>query len=245
MASPSPLRRVCVTGGGGFIASWLVKLLLSRGYSVHATLRDPGKTAAEETVWEYAEKRGPNAMKNFMWHIVDVRDVADALVLVYEKPESSGRYICGGDNISTKDMVELLKKNYPTYNYVNCNIDIDLQFAPISSEKLRSLGWKPRELEETLLDSADCYEKEGILQDVVGRPSCAYLPLVDRPTSTTPPVGDEGCKPAGIPWFVDMASSPPPRVCVTGGGGFVASWLIKLLLSRGYAVHATVSDPYF
>ncbi|KAK3130419.1 hypothetical protein QOZ80_6BG0493220 [Eleusine coracana subsp. coracana] len=424
MASPSPLRRVCVTGGGGFIASWLVKLLLSRGYSVHATLRDPddpknahlkkldgapdnltlfkadvlhydslktaiagcqgvfhlaspvpedkivdpelemlapavkgtssvlqicsstkvqklvvvsstsavhfnpnwpqdkpkdescwsdrklcmetgewysaGKTAAEETVWEYAEKSrlkvvtvcpclvfgpvlqptvntsskvlmytikgGPNAMKNFMWHIVDVRDVADALVLVYEKPESSGRYICGGDNISTKDMVELLKKNYPTYNYVNCNIDIDLQFAPISSEKLRSLGWKPRELEETLLDSADCYEKEGILQDVsfFSRkirailaalmdpsvicefwmlPACAYLPLVDRPTSTTPPVGDEGCKPAGIPWFVDMASSPPPRVCVTGGGGFVASWLIKLLLSRGYAVHATVSDP--
>lgn len=38
----SPPQRVCVTGGGGFIASWLVKLLLSRGYSVHATLRDPG-----------------------------------------------------------------------------------------------------------------------------------------------------------------------------------------------------------
>jgi hypothetical protein len=41
-----------------------------------------------------------------------------------------------------------------------------------------------------------------------------------------------------------MASSPPPRrVCVTGGGGFIASWLVKLLLSRGYAVHATVRDP--
>jgi nucleoside-diphosphate-sugar epimerase len=37
----APPRRVCVTGGGGFIASWLVKLLLSRGYAVHATLRDP------------------------------------------------------------------------------------------------------------------------------------------------------------------------------------------------------------
>ncbi|KAL6655324.1 hypothetical protein ACP70R_006150 [Stipagrostis hirtigluma subsp. patula] len=35
----------------------------------------------------------------------------------------------------------------------------------------------------------------------------------------------------------------PPRVCVVGGGGFVASWLVKLLLSRGYAVHATVRDP--
>ncbi|KAK9128740.1 hypothetical protein Syun_017537 [Stephania yunnanensis] len=31
---------VCVTGGSGFIASWLVKLLLQQGYIVHATVRD-------------------------------------------------------------------------------------------------------------------------------------------------------------------------------------------------------------
>jgi nucleoside-diphosphate-sugar epimerase len=30
---------VCVTGAGGFIASWVVKLLLSRGYTVHGTVR--------------------------------------------------------------------------------------------------------------------------------------------------------------------------------------------------------------
>ncbi|KAK1425316.1 hypothetical protein QVD17_20667 [Tagetes erecta] len=38
---------VCVTGASGFIASWLVKLLLNRGYIVHATVRsldDPKKT---------------------------------------------------------------------------------------------------------------------------------------------------------------------------------------------------------
>ncbi|RVW70621.1 Tetraketide alpha-pyrone reductase 1 [Vitis vinifera] len=32
---------VCVTGAAGFIASWLVKLLLLRGYTVKATLRNP------------------------------------------------------------------------------------------------------------------------------------------------------------------------------------------------------------
>ncbi|XP_028554403.1 cinnamoyl-CoA reductase 1-like [Dendrobium catenatum] len=37
----SELRRVCVTGAGGFIGSWLVKLLLSEGYKVHGTVRDP------------------------------------------------------------------------------------------------------------------------------------------------------------------------------------------------------------
>ncbi|KAH9789855.1 Epimerase domain-containing protein [Citrus sinensis] len=32
---------VCVTGASGYIASWLVKLLLSRGYTVKASVRDP------------------------------------------------------------------------------------------------------------------------------------------------------------------------------------------------------------
>eukprot|EP01018_Ginkgo_biloba_P006957 Gb_38601 [translate_table: standard] len=32
---------VCVTGAGGFIASWLVKLLLERGYTVRGTVRNP------------------------------------------------------------------------------------------------------------------------------------------------------------------------------------------------------------
>ncbi|MQL72423.1 hypothetical protein Taro_004726 [Colocasia esculenta] len=33
---------VCVTGASGYIASWLVKLLLEKGYTVKATVRDPG-----------------------------------------------------------------------------------------------------------------------------------------------------------------------------------------------------------
>lgn len=36
-------KLVCVTGASGYIASWLVKLLLDRGYTIRASVRDPSK----------------------------------------------------------------------------------------------------------------------------------------------------------------------------------------------------------
>uniref|UniRef100_A0A7C9DMZ7 NAD-dependent epimerase/dehydratase domain-containing protein n=1 Tax=Opuntia streptacantha TaxID=393608 RepID=A0A7C9DMZ7_OPUST len=40
-------KRVCVTGASGYVGSWIVKVLLDRGYTVNATVRslnDPKKT---------------------------------------------------------------------------------------------------------------------------------------------------------------------------------------------------------
>ncbi|PIA53490.1 hypothetical protein AQUCO_00900231v1 [Aquilegia coerulea] len=43
---------VCVTGGSGYIASWLIKLLLQRGYTVNATVRDPNDIRKTEHLRE-------------------------------------------------------------------------------------------------------------------------------------------------------------------------------------------------
>ncbi|XP_062208642.1 phenylacetaldehyde reductase-like [Phragmites australis] len=40
----------------------------------------------------------------------------------------------------------------------------------------------------------------------------------------------------------DGAGAHRGLVCVTGGSGFIGSWLVRLLLDRGYAVHATVKN---
>lgn len=42
---------VCVTGASGFIASWLVKLLLDRGYTVKATVRNPRQSSLSLSIY--------------------------------------------------------------------------------------------------------------------------------------------------------------------------------------------------
>jgi nucleoside-diphosphate-sugar epimerase len=56
-------------------------------------------------------------VENRLWHFVDVRDVAKALILVYEKPEASGRYVCAPHPMEVKDLVEMLKGMYPNYDF--------------------------------------------------------------------------------------------------------------------------------
>ncbi|KAG8658110.1 putative anthocyanidin reductase [Manihot esculenta] len=48
--------RYCVTGANGYIGSWLVKLLLQRGYLVHATLRDPAKLLHLLSMWSGGDR---------------------------------------------------------------------------------------------------------------------------------------------------------------------------------------------
>jgi NADPH:quinone reductase-like Zn-dependent oxidoreductase len=40
----------------------------------------------------------------------------------------------------------------------------------------------------------------------------------------------------------DSAGGRGGLLCVTGGSGFIGSWLVRLLLDRGYTVHATVKN---
>ncbi|VFR02618.1 unnamed protein product [Cuscuta campestris] len=314
-------KRVCVTGGGGCIASWLLKLLLSKGYAVHATIRgDPGdvvkyghlkqmiaeeegklevlkadlldydslvaaisgctavfhvaspvpygpvppnpcsgtlnvlrvcsspesnvkrvvivssvaavcenpkwplhkpkdetswsdedhctqtnswycrlsKTLAEKEALRYARETSldvislcpslvfgpilqqtPNASTSVLLRllkaegqtvdnktriVVDVRDVAEALVLIYERPEAEGRYICNAHTVSVGEIVEMLKTMYPNYNYPKSfSTTREGENDRVSSQRLQGLGWSYRPLEETLRDSVESYTRAGLL----------------------------------------------------------------------------------
>ncbi|TYH73138.1 hypothetical protein ES332_D05G307600v1 [Gossypium tomentosum] len=94
--------------------------------------------------------------------IVDVRDVAEALLLVYEKAEAEGRYICMAHLTNPRDLVDKLRSIFPQYDYPKRFIEGGEEDI-LSSEKLQRLGWSYRPLEETLVDSIESYKKAGIL----------------------------------------------------------------------------------
>ncbi|XP_047166868.1 cinnamoyl-CoA reductase 1-like isoform X4 [Vigna umbellata] len=107
--------------------------------------------------------KGGDSFENKTRWIVDVRDLVDAILLVYEKPEAERRYICTAHTIKTRDLVEKLKSIYPSYKYPSNFTELD-DYLRFSSEKLERLGWKYRSLEETLIDSVESYREAGLLQ---------------------------------------------------------------------------------
>ena len=48
---PAMAVLVCVTGAGGFIGSWIVKLLLARGYAVRGTSRSAADDPKNAHLW--------------------------------------------------------------------------------------------------------------------------------------------------------------------------------------------------
>ncbi|RIA05581.1 hypothetical protein BRARA_K00099 [Brassica rapa] len=64
----------CVTGASGYIGSWLVKSLLERGYTVHATLRDLAKSQYFQSKW-----RGNERLRIFRSDLQDGGSFDDAV----------------------------------------------------------------------------------------------------------------------------------------------------------------------
>ncbi|XP_027156237.1 cinnamoyl-CoA reductase 1-like [Coffea eugenioides] len=69
-------RTVCVTGAGGYLASWVVKLLLSRHYTVHATLRKPND---EKYVHLKKLDKAAENLKLFKADLLDYNSISAAI----------------------------------------------------------------------------------------------------------------------------------------------------------------------
>lgn len=63
-------QTIMVTGASGYIAGWIVKYLLEEGHTVHATVRDPNKTASTAHLLALAED-APGTLKLFKADLLD------------------------------------------------------------------------------------------------------------------------------------------------------------------------------
>ncbi|CAN4121289.1 unnamed protein product [Withania somnifera] len=108
-------------------------------------------------------KEGYEELDNKTWFMVDVRDLAEALLLVYGRPEAEGRYLCTAHAVKSENLVAMLKKHYPNYNYPKRYVEEATEDGGYSSEKLQKLGWQYRPLDETLIDAVESYKQGGFL----------------------------------------------------------------------------------
>ncbi|KAF8662443.1 hypothetical protein HU200_056029 [Digitaria exilis] len=107
-------------------------------------------------------KGDQETVQNGFKNLVDVRDVADAILLAYENPQASGRYLCNSSPIRISDITNMLKSTFPSYNYPKNFVDVQ-GGNTYNTEKIQKLGWTYRPMEETLRDSFECYQDFGIL----------------------------------------------------------------------------------
>ncbi|KAL1190025.1 Cinnamoyl-CoA reductase 1 [Cardamine amara subsp. amara] len=112
-------------------------------------------------------KGGIKSLLSDQLYLVDVRDVADALLMVYENAEAKGRYICNSHSLHVNSLLKKLKNMCPKRsfpeNFMEGKEKEVNEVRPLSSEKLQNLGWKFRSLEETIDDSVVSFEVAGDL----------------------------------------------------------------------------------
>uniref|UniRef100_A0A0E0E4I0 NAD-dependent epimerase/dehydratase domain-containing protein n=1 Tax=Oryza meridionalis TaxID=40149 RepID=A0A0E0E4I0_9ORYZ len=143
--------------------------------------------------------------------MVHVDDVCDALVFCMEQPSLTGRFLCSAAYPTLDDIVEHFAGKYPHLDLLKETET--LPSVQAHTGKLGELGFKYKYgMEEILDESVECAVRLGCLDasKLKGRSGGGSV------------AGD------GV------------RVCVTGGAGFIASWLVKKLLERGCTVHATL-----
>ncbi|KAJ1281578.1 hypothetical protein BS78_04G316400 [Paspalum vaginatum] len=117
----------------------------------------------------------PNAVAAY----VDVRDVARAHVLVYERyPASRGRYLCIGTVLHRAQLVAMLKEFFPQYPVTaRCEDDGMPMAKPYKfcSQRLKDQSLEFTPLRKSLYEAVLCMQHKGHLPAIKPQQQRAYL----------------------------------------------------------------------
>uniref|UniRef100_A0A6N2LD34 NAD-dependent epimerase/dehydratase domain-containing protein n=1 Tax=Salix viminalis TaxID=40686 RepID=A0A6N2LD34_SALVM len=269
---------VCVTGGSGYIASWLVKLLLQRGYTVKTTMIQ----RKQSTCLHLTELRKDFICSRLIYGRRAFDPAVDGCEGVFHT--ASPISLSPTDNPQVdlidpalKGTLNVLRSCAKVQSIRRVVLTSSIAACVYSGKPLdHDVAWYP--LAKTLAEQAAwSFAKENATDLVVMNPSFVIGPLL-QPTlnltvemilnlvngAETYPNGYYSCMdvrdlanahiqafeiPSASGRYVATGTERMSRggdgkvVCVTGGSGYIASWLVKLLLQRGYTVKTTVRDP--
>ena len=96
---------VAVTGAGGYIASWIVKLLLDGGHTVHATVRDPSNEKKVGHLRQLAEG-APGELKLFAADLLEAGSFDEAIAGCATVMHTASPFFLAGIKDAQKQMVE-------------------------------------------------------------------------------------------------------------------------------------------
>ncbi|KAJ9563918.1 hypothetical protein OSB04_009078 [Centaurea solstitialis] len=235
-------KAVCVTGASGYIASWLVKILLRRGYSVHATVRsldDPKKTErllaldgakerlslfeanlTEEGSFESA-LNGCECLFHTASPVVFSVDNAKAQLLDPAVKGTLNVLKSAAKVPSLKRVVLTSSMASVTHSGKPLEDDVVVDETWFSDPQICEQKKLWYNLSKTLAeDAAAKFSKENGLELVTINPGYVIGPIL-HPT-------------------LNLTSEEFMSFIKTGASGYIASWLVKSLLDRGYSVHSTV-----
>lgn len=96
---------VAVTGAGGYIASWIVKLLLDGGHTVHATVRDPSNEKKVGHLRQLAEG-APGELKLFAADLLEPGSFEEAIAGCATVMHTASPFFLAGIRDAQAQMVE-------------------------------------------------------------------------------------------------------------------------------------------
>ncbi|RCV08861.1 hypothetical protein SETIT_1G361000v2 [Setaria italica] len=108
---------------------------------------------------------------------VDVRDVARAHVLAYERPEARGRYLCIAAVLHRAQLIAMLRELFPQYPVTaKCEDDGKPMAKPykFSNQRARELGLEFTPLKKSLYEAVVCMQQKGHLP-VITQQQRSYL----------------------------------------------------------------------
>ncbi|GJN17301.1 hypothetical protein PR202_gb04358 [Eleusine coracana subsp. coracana] len=166
----------------------------------HELWYNVSKTLAEKAAWDFAAKAGLDlVVLNPAWvlgptltpsvtlslHVllqilkgqsfdmdaffigsVDVRDVAESLIVLYENPSAQGRHLCLESSQRMVDFTNQLSDLYPELPVQRIQEDKQdwLVRAKGPSKKLIDLGVRFTPFEKTIRDTMDCFKSKGLIK---------------------------------------------------------------------------------